>query len=412
MKFGGINIAIKRVILHLGMSKTGTRSIQETLFNNADILKHNGFRYLYEWGRNHNGKLRHLFSPDPVKPVDSTWGKAISPRKHQNDIKKLVEKMLNIINNGCEGETLLISGECFHLFFSDLLVENLREFIKNYFISNGLEVSIILLIRNPLSWTISSLQQKIFNCSYPRNVDFFENRMQIYEAVNNLKKNFPDCITLLKFEDAILNKDGLVEYFLKAISFPDESIKDFNIIRAGESRCMEVIEFVNYVESIEPLALKNNFEKTNPNRTTKDLWHIRHINGVKFDLPYHSKAELWERLQKTVKNLKECAGIDYSNYTLSASMTSNETYSEQTIQGFLEAFPKLSPVIQKLFLKFFEMKYAETAQARFKQLYFKGSAPWRIYNERNNSFCLLFYRIKNSLRNLLPQRIKLLVKRI
>ena len=400
---------IKRVILHLGMSKAGSSSIQHTLFYNAPILKENGFRYLSEWGLTHHGKLRHLFSPDPVKHVDSTWGKSISKRKHQNDNKKLVDKMLKIINSS-DCETLIISGECFLLFFSDISIQNLKTFMQDYFVSKNIAVSIVLMVRNPFLWTISILQQQIFRCTYTRNVDFFENGTIAYGAINNLQKAFPDSIMLIKFEDACLDENGPVASFLKTIDFPADEIKNLDIKKVNESRCIETVEFANYIESIEPRSYKFNFDSLNPKRTILDLKPIRHIKGVKYDLPYHGKLELWNRLQETLHSFKESTNIDYTNYKIPFPVK-HETYSEQTIQEFVEAFPKLSPVIQKLFLKFFEKKYAKTAQEKFKQLYFKDSIPWRIYNNNSIFRSISYYRFRNTLIKLIPQTIKLSIKK-
>jgi len=173
-------MAIKKVVLHLGMSKAGSRSIQETLFNNTQILQKYGYRYLTEWGRNHLSKLHHIFSPDPVTPLNSRWGKYISKKKHKKDNKKIIAKMLKVINTS-DCETLFISGECFGVFQEILSIQYLKDFINKYFKSNNIEVNIILIVRNPLLWIISFLQQNLCNGGYFRDVDFFK------PILNNMK---------------------------------------------------------------------------------------------------------------------------------------------------------------------------------------------------------------------------------
>jgi len=103
---------------------------------------------------------------------------------------------------------------------------------------------------------------------------------------------------------------------LKETGLSQDIIQEINLVNSGESRCMEVLEFVNYLESIEPFSPKNNFRSTNMNRRIKDLFHVKKIKGIKFDLPYESKIELWKRLQQSVNSLKENTNIDFTNYNL------------------------------------------------------------------------------------------------
>ena len=405
---------IKNVIMHFGMPKTGSSSIQHTLFHNSEILEKNSFRYLTEWELNHARKLYHIFKSGTVRPInDRYWGKPISKIQHDNNIKKLTDKMQQVINTA-SSETLVLSGECFEVFRSPASIEILKNFISKYFKNKSINVKIVLLVRNPLPWVISSLQQQISRCRFLRSVDFFDDRMLHYEAVGNLIKNFPELMTLIKFEDACLDKDGLVGYFLKKIGFPEKNIHQLEIKRVNESRCMEAMEFINFIESIEPLSLHSDFETMNPNRSITDLSCTGRIKGIKFDLPHQSKVELWERLQETALLLKKNTGIDYTDYVLPPSATSiePEIWNEETIHGFIEVFPQLSPVIQRLFLKFFEMKYAETAQEKFKLLYFKGSVPWEMYNSKNTFLTLSIFHIKNRLPKFMPAVIKKQLKRL
>ena len=215
------------------MAKTGSASIQYSLFSNSAILEKNGFRYLTEWGRNQLNIFRYLFSPYPVDPVGSEHlGKPFPRIKRKN--KNSIKKMLNVIKTtNCE--TLILSGEYFDELWLDSTIRNIKTFIQNYFQNNGIEATIIYFIRNPLTWLISSLQQQTFAKGYlNKNVDYFENRMKQYEGVMNLKKHFSNSLKLLKFEDTCLNDDGLVGCFLKTIGFPEEELKSINIIRKND----------------------------------------------------------------------------------------------------------------------------------------------------------------------------------
>ena len=165
---------------------------------------------------------------------------------------------------------------------------------------------------------------------------------------------------------------------------------------------MEAVEFINYIEAVEPRYPYGNYKHENLNRFPKDLKVLADIIGVRYDLPYQSKVELWGRFRDTACRLKESTGIDYINYEIPLHHN-HETYSEETIQGFIASFPKLSIVLQRHFLNFFEKKYMETAQTKFKQLHFKGSIPYTQYKKRYSFFALLSLHIKNKLRKFKKQ---------
>ena len=395
-------MAIKRVFLHLGMTKAGSSSIQSALRNNTAILEKNGFKYPVELGRFHLKFFKHVFSPHPVNPIGSgRLGKPVSNITKKRN--KALNKILRIINT-TDCEILVLSGEYIYELCSDPMIENLKVFIKKHFQDNAIETNIIYMVRNPLTWIISSLQQQVLARGYlNKDSDFFETSIKQYEGIINLQKHFPDSLIVLKFEDACLNEDGLVGCFLKTINFPKEELANIKTSKNNESRCMEVMEFVNYIEAVEPRYPFKNYRRVNPNRyNNNEMKAFRNIKGVKFDLSYQSKHELWNRLEKTVNLLKENTGIDYTGYKIPAdpSGIDKEIYSDETILGFLDAFPKLNFVLQKHFLKFFEKKYMETAQVRFKQLHFNGSVPLEIYRKKNtfiNNFTLC---MKNRLRML------------
>ena len=399
-------MAVKRVIIHLGIPKTGTSSIQETLFNNNTILEQNNFRYLREWGRNHLLKLNRFFSEHLVSPAGSgNLGMNLNVKK----LGKSVLNMQKVINN-TPCENLIISGEYFHELYLDSTIVNIKKFIQKYFEANGIDVAFVIFLRNPADWIISFLQQRTFRYGFHhKQHDFFEWAMRRYKGVINFYKHFHSSLKILKFEDACLDKDGLVGHFLKTIGFPEEKLADIVMHRANESRSMEVMEFSCYIESIEPLFPRN-FRHYNPNRFNGDLDCMININGAKFDLPYQGKIELWNYMQETIHLVKESTGIDYTTSPPPAQHAQPLLYSEETIQGFIEVFPKLSIVLQKHFLRFFEKRYMETGILRLKQLFYKDSIPFKIYNSKNVFTSLLKFRVYSFRKNLQDKKAKRAMK--
>ena len=391
-------MALKRVIIHLGIPKTGTSSIQETLFSNTAILEQNNFRYLTEWGINHYRNLNYLISEHPVYPLGT--GHFGRDPGFRNSAKKL---QMVINNTPCEN--LIISGEYFHELYLDSTIVNIKKFIQKHFYANGIDVAFVIFKRNPLDWIISYLQQKTFTQGFHNKQGaFFEWEMRRYTGVINFYKHFHSSLKILKFEDACLDKDGLVGCFLKTIGFHEEKLTDVVMRRANESRSIEVMEFVCYMESIEPLY-PSNYRSCNPNRFKGDLDCMKNIKGAKFDLSYQGKIELWNYMQETIHLLKENTGIDYTSCP-PCNTPQPSLYSEETIQEFIKVFPKLSIVLQKYFLKFFEKRYMETGILGLKQLFYKGSIPFKIYNSKNVFTSLLSLRVYSFRKNLKYKKAK------
>jgi hypothetical protein len=376
-------MAIKRLVMHLGQPKAGSKSIQNTLFKNSDILEKNGFRYLNEWGPCHVPIFAYLFEPSPVTLLNNPvfgWGQRVTWEERQNDVKNIIGQMLDVMHTtNCE--TLLMSGEITGFFVNDKVIANLIEFFERYF--SGIDVALLVFVRNPLTWLISLYQEHfsmgVFHIGSFWKFDWYAEVIRHYrEGFSNLMKNFKGVVSFKKFEDCVNDKNGgLVGSFLTAIKFPQEEIKNLRVHRDNDSRQWEVMELISFMEDREPHILIGVGE--NPNRIPWDTKPLYKIKGPKFDFAYEDKLALWERVQDTVKWLKENIGIDYTDYRPEKN-PEVQTYSEETIDGFIEAFPKLNPVLQKLFLEFFEKKYGRTAQVKFKRLFFAGSVPWKIYD--------------------------------
>jgi len=372
-------MAVKKVILHFGMAKTGTSSLQNALYDNTAVLEKNSFRYLTEWDRNHFKKFDRLFSDLPVFPFGMGFmGKLLYAQKNAKDIETL-KKVLGTSN--CE--SLVLSGEYSLKFHLDSTIERIKDFIQKNFYNNGIDVTIVYYVRNPLTWIISWLQQTLYTYGYrDRNWNFFENRITQYNGIFNLHTHFADSLKLLKFEDACLDKDGFAASFFRAINFPNEDIGNITARKLNESKSLESMEFMHFIEAAEPRYPFFKSRRLSANRINGDLNPIQRIKGVKYDLPYQGKLELWDRLQDTVQRLKENLGIDYSDYVIPPPQANQELYSEETIRAFIEAFPKLNLILQRYFLSFFEKKYMETAQEKYKEIHFKNSIPYELYKKK------------------------------
>ncbi|MDR0529394.1 MAG: hypothetical protein LBG69_07300 [Zoogloeaceae bacterium] len=373
---------VKKVILHLGHLKTGTTSIQETLFENSDILQENGFYYLAEW-MYRNAQIRvmeHIVSVPGCRSMKNLNNMASESEMANVREEKLAELARVMQVSQCD--TLIISAEIVWSLFEQRCVNLLQDLISKHF--SGVEVKILLFVRNPLHYYISLYQHyqrmATFNDVNTHNCDYCSQHIYQYvKTTENIRNYFGQYAKFIKFEDAVKDSQGLVSYYLKSIDFPAENLQKLKIIKSNEASCQETMDFLEYAS-----------DKKYSGRYYYDARFLGEIKGTKYDLAYPEKLSLWNSdvMQDAVRKIQEITGIDYSDYTetLEAEREEareralQETWRQETIDGFIAAFPKLSPTLQKLFLEFFQYKYAQTANAKFKQLYFVGSLPRDIWN--------------------------------
>jgi hypothetical protein len=365
-------MAIKRVIFHAGILKTGSKSLQKSLFHNSEVLERNGFRYLREWGACHENVIIGLLGEWECFRffIDGRFGRYSREEsiRIRNDY---IEKMLEVISN-TPCETLIISAESMLSF-----ANNLSKFITEYL--KKMEIKIIAYIRNPLTHPISLYQQYMTNpWDYLYNI--FKDARQLFDY--RIPTSFYNLtnyhLSFFKFEDAIQDEDGLAGHFLKTIGLPGQEVKNINVFRSNESRSCEAIEFLSFAEERVPTFILDNSGCSKNNPIIKDTRPLKKIRGPKFDLSYQNKVELWEQMQDTVIKIRDTIGIDYTDYTVPQS-PDIITYSPETIEDFLEAFPKINLTLQKLFLEFFRKKHYETGLDKFRKLYEDGSMPQKMY---------------------------------
>lgn len=145
------------IILHVGLHKTGTTSIQETLFLdlNNKLLEKKGYLYPNCWPSNHSVSIYSAYCDDPANyHINIRMGYSADQIKYVNE-KYLSDLKIEIDEKKLS--KLIISGEG----ISMLSLDNLNALKKhlNSIFSN--EIKVIIYVRQPVQWAISTIQQFI-----------------------------------------------------------------------------------------------------------------------------------------------------------------------------------------------------------------------------------------------------------
>lgn len=142
----------KQCLLHIGMHKTGTSSLQNAL---ANYLTDPGFHYLEIGCTNHNQAFSSLFKKDPYAYHGNTsigLGKCDVDEYRDAVEKKIISSFVDYANHVVE----IISGEDIGYLDHDEAI-TLRDFLLNYFDN----VVVVAYIRSPASYMNSAVQELI-----------------------------------------------------------------------------------------------------------------------------------------------------------------------------------------------------------------------------------------------------------
>jgi len=144
---------MKKLILHIGMHKTGSTSIQESLGRSREFLQKNNIWYPSMSEVNHTVNFTPIFSNDPLKDITfkikqiTTMDQA---RKEQEAMKQVwIEELRKV---SCE--TVIISAEGCSMLLEPR-VREMKAFLDQFFD----DYLILIYVREPRSFYVSVIQQ-------------------------------------------------------------------------------------------------------------------------------------------------------------------------------------------------------------------------------------------------------------
>lgn len=209
-----------KIVLHFGMPKTGTSSIQNTLAKNTLP----GFVYLPWRSPNHTGLLALLFEDRPHTVGAFSLGP--DPTKRVQSLREVWLPKTEAFLAAERDETVLISGER-GFAVPKVAKQRIRDFLGQY--TDDLQVYVY--IRSPVSYIQSALQQNV-----KTGLGSFELRdiwPHYRRRIEELESVFGrEAVNLVHFDRQTLADGDVVSDFCARIGIPVSKIQ---IERANES---------------------------------------------------------------------------------------------------------------------------------------------------------------------------------
>jgi len=259
---------IKRLVLHIGMIKTGSTSIQYSMGESRSALLKQNIYYPTVRPFNHVATFPPLFIDDPTKSFG--FRRALLPSEDKDaKVRSYRETWLREFES-CEQDNFIISAEDLGLpFFRKKAVALVKEFVEPYFE----EVSVIVYVRHYDSFIASHVQEVVKN----------GDRRDIREIVDR----FMDCppqlsyrrsirkwidvfgsenIIVKPFDSKVFYKGSLLADFFHALGLPADDISIPEVI-TNVSIGKNAVIFINKYNQIYPLFIKkDSIRKLNPER--------------------------------------------------------------------------------------------------------------------------------------------------
>lgn len=303
--------SVKNCIIHIGMPKTGTTSLQRTL-SRLDVPDWTYLK-LAAHVNNLTAPFRAMFASNPERHhfFEKLGANQDEVRKKGRNWRG---ELKHYLENG-RFNNLLISGEGISI-IDDRGISRLKEFLSPYCD----EIRIVAYVRPPMAFISSMLQQYIKNGETAFEL---EKRKTNYRArFEKFDKHFGrENVHLWKFDSAHFTRGCLVADFCGRIGL---SLPDGMVVRANESLSREALGLLLAYRKFGPGYGVGKTVRRENNTIIEALYRVP---GVKFKLAK-------EVLDPVIEKLK--IDIEWMEERLGESLTESVKPADTDIRGEAE----------------------------------------------------------------------------
>lgn len=347
----------KKIIVHIGIPKTGSTSIQQNLRQNEYEIQKYGYNYPsckvkfpngHIYHENHSKILFLLFKKDPEKFGE--FSALNLKNKVLRQIKtRMRESFISEIQKPGAEKVILSSEALFQL--TECELQDLKSFFSTHL--PGCKFEILLFSRHPVQQAASSFQQnsKAFGHSLPIVIWPYSSVLTKFASVFS-----KDAISIYKYEDATEKKESIVHLLFEKIGLPKTMIKDHD--RANTSLSQEALDLLTYINSRYPMMDGRWIEDSLVTRRcwgriAEDIRPLLFLPGTKFELDISQSPNLMATAVYEINWLKDSYGISYSLPESEKTVKTQEIHSD-AITYIEQQLPKLNSFLQKLTYDYFD----------------------------------------------------------
>ena len=283
------NRKARRLVLHAGLPKTATTSIQNAIFTVRNRLQDEAGILYPGTDPNHTSALCTAFLTDPRDHISNKIA-GFTDLEALRQTAAHIRADLSLEIETASPDTILFSAEG----MSNLSCAELTDF-RNWALRFAEQIEVLYIVRQPLHYTTSVIQQHLKGGDILE--DMYANpplanfRGRISNAIAAFGR---EAVAVRKFEDMIVHPDGVVGFFLDCVGVTQAGLRK----AAVEAQCFE-----NESLSHEAALILSSLNRQRPAfvdgqrapmRTFNELGIIEQIRGVKFYLPEDVREKVTE----------------------------------------------------------------------------------------------------------------------
>lgn len=316
----------KRIVLHAGLHKTGTTSIQDNCHKHRESLLQHGiafpsFRLGGRLYMNHSdplavaltSKLRHYGAVLRMKNFRD-------PQQAGSDLRGQMKKIME----NPKADTLLLSAELV-CDFDERDMKALRRYLEQY--TDNLEV--VAVVRSPHHSVASIMQQR---CSDGEDSNPAKFRKLVGERYERLRDGFGDQLRVINFHEAVKHPQGLVGCFLQNIGFPAGGLAHLELTNSNERVTMEAF----YLMSAINRAFPRSEEKDHGiERHFRDMYTLHGIPGQPFQFIPAPESRVAKDLEEQRQWLEQELGMEFPGEPDAAART--PLWQKETLRALAPA---------------------------------------------------------------------------
>jgi hypothetical protein len=288
------------ITIHIGLHKTGTTSIQATLFKNRDKLRKRGVSY-FSLNENHSETLYPLFLSEPHLYRQNRLAGIDTPQKAARK-NAATERALRRELAKNRSEHFVISGEDISMLPKDAIVR-LRDMLTPYAHS----IRIVAYVREPIDVITSNVQARLrLGETYEQIVaappypgyGFIRPFIQVFGRAG---------VDIRIFDPARFTGGDLITDFLSAIGTDPAAARELEIVRTNEAVSTEAALLINEVNKH---FLQTARHAPNPGRAANLADLLKTIPGTRFACPVEAVIAAEPLYREDLNWLRETLGGD------------------------------------------------------------------------------------------------------
>jgi hypothetical protein len=301
----------KRAVIHIGIDKTGSKTIQKSLYTHRDQLMENHV-LVPSLNANLSVFLKTVFGDAVPRLLPLVDQRAEDPEALPS-LRTEYQGALETDLARSGWDTAVISAEGLSD-FSKGAVERARAWLRSLAVD---DFTIVAYVREPVDWVRSSTQQEVKQGATLEGAFEHPKRPKWRERLSAWLEVFGRSnVSILTFEDA--RRDGILGTFCSAAGIPQPEPEPE---RENESMSMEATLLLSHLNRFRPV-----FE--NGKRSAERAWLgtdvIRTIPGSPFVLPQNVQQAVFEQTRDDVRWLNELLGTSLYEQQMSRGESRDE----------------------------------------------------------------------------------------